>query len=106
MHEQGHRISRLPTRFASSSVAASESSSSGGLFSWLIGDKSKSLPPLELPLPGVELPPTLPDYVEPGKTKITTLPNGLKIASETSPVCMQISLLFYILLFCTYRDIY
>jgi processing peptidase subunit alpha len=26
----------------------------------------------------------LPDYVEPGKTKVTTLPNGVKIASETS----------------------
>lgn len=78
-------ISRLPSRFASSSAVTSQSSSSGGLFSWLIGDKSKSLPPLDFPLPGVELPPTLPDYVEPGKTKITTLPNGLKIASETSP---------------------
>ncbi|KAG0495843.1 hypothetical protein HPP92_000534 [Vanilla planifolia] len=29
--------------------------------------------------------PPLPDYVEPGKTKTTILPNGLKIASETSP---------------------
>jgi hypothetical protein len=41
---------------------------------------------LDAPLPGVSLPATLPDHVEPGKTKITTLPNGVKIASETSPV--------------------
>lgn len=32
------------------------------------------------------LPPPLPDHVEPGKTKITTLPNGVKVASETSAV--------------------
>ncbi|KAF2304015.1 hypothetical protein P3X46_019493 [Hevea brasiliensis] len=81
---KGHRISKLPARFASSSAAALQSSSSGGLFSWLTGEKSKSLPSLEFPLPGVELPPTLPDYVEPGKTKITTLSNGVKIASEIS----------------------
>ncbi|KAJ9183874.1 hypothetical protein P3X46_007674 [Hevea brasiliensis] len=82
---KGHRISRLPSRFTSSSAASLQSSSLGGLFSWLTGDKSNSLPPLDFPLPGVELPPTLPDYVEPGKTKITTLPNGVKVGSETSP---------------------
>ena len=36
-------------------------------------------------LPAVSLPPLL-DYVEPGNTKITTLPNGVKNASESSPV--------------------
>ncbi|KAJ6911582.1 mitochondrial-processing peptidase subunit alpha [Populus alba x Populus x berolinensis] len=77
---------RYPTRFASSSAAAAlQSSSSSGLFSWLTGGKSKSLSPLDFPLQGVELPSTLPDYVEPGVTKITTLGNGLRIASETSP---------------------
>lgn len=83
---------RVPaaTRFASSSAVATSSSSSGGLFSWLTGERSNSSPPLDFPLPGVSLPPSLPDYVEPGKTKITTLPNGVKIASETSVVCMQI----------------
>ncbi|KAJ6356131.1 hypothetical protein OIU78_004274, partial [Salix suchowensis] len=76
---------RYPARFSSSSAAALQSSSSSGFFSWLTGEKSKSVPPLDFPLLGVELPSTLPDYVEPGVTKITTLGNGLRIASETSP---------------------
>ncbi|KAG5030120.1 hypothetical protein JHK87_013634 [Glycine soja] len=80
--------SRVPAsaRFASS-VATQQSSSSGlgGLFGWLTGDRTSSLPSLGFPLPGVTLPPPLPDYVAPGKTIITTLPNGLKVASETSP---------------------
>ncbi|KAF5748522.1 hypothetical protein HS088_TW04G00477 [Tripterygium wilfordii] len=29
-------------------------------------------------------PSVLPDYIEPSKTKVTTLPNGVKIVSETS----------------------
>ncbi|KAL1547704.1 mitochondrial processing peptidase [Salvia divinorum] len=69
-------------RYASTSAVATKSS--GGLFSWLTGDKSSSLPPLNFPLENIVLPPPLPDYVELGKTKITTLPNGLRIASETS----------------------
>jgi processing peptidase subunit alpha len=44
------------------------------------------VPPLDFPLPGVALPSPLPDHVAPGKTIITTLPNGVKVASETSPV--------------------
>lgn len=79
------------TRYASTSVAKR---SSGGFFSWLTGEQSSQLPPLDFPLPGVMLPPPLPDHVEPGKTKITTLPNGVKIASETSPVCSMLSSLF------------
>lgn len=71
-------------RYASTSAVATKSS--GGLFSWLTGEKSSSLPPLDFPLKDVVLPPPLPDFVEPGKTKITTLPNGLRIASETSAV--------------------
>lgn len=74
-------------RFASTSIAKR---SSGGFFSWLTGEKSSQLPALDFPLPGVTLPPPLPDHVEPGKTKITTLPNGAKIASETSPVCFHV----------------
>ncbi|XP_042000195.1 mitochondrial-processing peptidase subunit alpha-like [Salvia splendens] len=69
-------------RYASTSAVATKSS--GGIFSWLTGEKSSSLPPLDFPLEGIVLPPPLPDYVEPGKTKITTLPNGVRIASETS----------------------
>lgn len=74
------------TRFATSAAVATKTSS-GGLFSWLTGEHSSSLPPLDKPLAGVVLPDPLPDYVEPSKTKITTLSNGFKIASETSPVC-------------------
>ncbi|KAL3825219.1 hypothetical protein ACJIZ3_021248 [Penstemon smallii] len=70
-------------RYASTSAVATKSSS-GGLLSWLTGDRSSSLPSLDFPLKDVILPPPLPDYVEPGNTKITTLPNGVKIASETS----------------------
>ncbi|CAL4909204.1 unnamed protein product [Urochloa decumbens] len=70
------------TRLASTSVVKQ---SQGGLLGWLLGGKSSQLPPLDVPLPGITIPPPLPDFVEPSKTKITTLPNGLKIASETSP---------------------
>ncbi|KAI3524678.1 hypothetical protein L1887_03341 [Cichorium endivia] len=71
------------TRFSSSSAVAAKSSS-GGLFSWFTGGSGSSSPPLDFPLKGIELPPYLPDHVEQGKTRITTLPNGIKIASETS----------------------
>ncbi|KAJ4708567.1 mitochondrial-processing peptidase subunit alpha-like [Melia azedarach] len=83
---KGRVCSRVPVtaRFASSSAVSANTSSSGGLFSWLTGESSKSQSPLDFPLPGVSLPPSLPDYVEPGKTKVSTLPNGVKIASETS----------------------
>uniref|UniRef100_A0A5B6YHL6 Uncharacterized protein n=1 Tax=Davidia involucrata TaxID=16924 RepID=A0A5B6YHL6_DAVIN len=80
---KGRAGNRVLTRFASSSAVAT-SSSSGGFFSWLTGERSSTLPPLDFPLKGVTIPPPLPDYVEPGKTKITTLPNGVKIASETA----------------------
>ncbi|XP_043726134.1 mitochondrial-processing peptidase subunit alpha-like [Telopea speciosissima] len=81
---KGRGGNRAAARFATSSAAVKKASSSGGLFSWLTGERSSSLPPLDFPLPGVTLPPPLPDYVEPGKTKITTLTNGVRIASETS----------------------
>nr|KYP54276.1 hypothetical protein KK1_000459 [Cajanus cajan] len=65
-------------------LGASRFATSRGLFSWLTGESSTSHPPLDTPLRGISLPPSLPDYVEPSNTKITTLSNGLKIASETS----------------------
>ncbi|KAJ0779585.1 putative quinol--cytochrome-c reductase, Mitochondrial processing peptidase [Helianthus annuus] len=71
------------TRFASSSAVAAKSSS-GGIFSWFTGGSSSSLPPLDFPLKGIELPASLPDRVETENTKITTLPNGVRIASENS----------------------
>jgi hypothetical protein len=74
------------SRFASTSVVKQ---SSGGLFGWLLGGKPTQLPTLDVPLPGITLPPALPDFVEPAKTKVTTLPNGIKIASETSMVLLS-----------------
>ncbi|GAA0164564.1 metalloprotease [Lithospermum erythrorhizon] len=81
---KGQNATRELRRFASSSVVATETSSAGGLFSWLADGVSSSLPPLHVPLKDIALPPPLPDRVEPGNTKITTLPNGLKIASQSS----------------------
>lgn len=72
-------------RSASTSVAQR---SSGGFLGWLTGARSNALPPPDFPLPGVTIPPPLADHVEPGKTSITTLSNGVKIVSETSPVCL------------------
>ena len=57
-----------------------------GLFGWLTGGRSRSMPPLDFPLQGVKFPPALPDYVQPEKPKITTLPNGVKVASMKSEV--------------------
>lgn len=81
---KGRASSRSLARFASSSAVATNTPSSGGLFSWFTGESSTKLPPLDFPLKGIEIPPPLPDHVERSKTKITTLPNGVKIASETS----------------------
>ncbi|KAL0910502.1 hypothetical protein M5K25_021491 [Dendrobium thyrsiflorum] len=50
-----------------------------------MGNYEKRFPSLFHPIPGVKLSPCLPDFVEPHPTMITTLPNGLKIASEDSP---------------------
>ncbi|MCL7046487.1 hypothetical protein MKW94_000411 [Papaver nudicaule] len=50
----------------------------------LFGDGTSAQPTLDTPLTGVTIPPPLPDYVEPSKTKITTLSNGVRIASEAT----------------------
>ncbi|PHT52140.1 putative mitochondrial-processing peptidase subunit alpha-1 [Capsicum baccatum] len=71
------------TRF-SSSAAVAATKPSGGLFSWITGNTSSAVTPLDFPLNDVKLSPPLPDYVEPAKTQITTLANGLKVASEAS----------------------
>ncbi|KAI3915324.1 hypothetical protein MKX01_035583 [Papaver californicum] len=71
--------------FATSAAAASSKASSGSLFSWLTGENSKTLPPLNFPLPGVINPSPLPDYIQPSDTKMTTLPNGVRIASQAAP---------------------
>ena len=83
-HRADAQMMNIAIRSASTSVAQS---SSGGFWTWLTGARSNALPPPDFALPGVTIPPPLPDLVEPGKTKITTLSNGVKIASETSAVC-------------------
>ncbi|KAI3835497.1 hypothetical protein MKX03_034587, partial [Papaver bracteatum] len=70
-------------RFATSASVAS-TPSSGSFFNWLTGENSKTLPPLNFPLPGVINPSPLPDYVKTSVTKMTTLPNGVRIASQDS----------------------
>ncbi|KAL5722491.1 mitochondrial processing peptidase [Ranunculus cassubicifolius] len=69
---------RVGNRYATSAATVLKPASSGGFFSWLTGESSAQLS-------GVPTAPVLPDYVEPSKTKITTLDNGLRIASEYSP---------------------
>nr|XP_043623467.1 mitochondrial-processing peptidase subunit alpha-like [Erigeron canadensis] len=80
---KGHVSNKLPTRLSSSSAVAAKASS-GGLFSWFTGGSASTSTPLDFPLKGIELPPSLPDNIEQGTTKITTLSNGIKIASESS----------------------
>ncbi|KAK9697566.1 hypothetical protein RND81_08G045700 [Saponaria officinalis] len=80
---KGRDSGKYLARYASSTAVASKTSSSG-LLSWILDGKSSSLPPLDFPLEGVTVPPPLPDHIEPAKTQITTLSNGLKIASEAS----------------------
>uniref|UniRef100_A0A453E659 Mitochondrial-processing peptidase subunit alpha n=2 Tax=Aegilops tauschii subsp. strangulata TaxID=200361 RepID=A0A453E659_AEGTS len=81
-HGADTQLLNIAVRSASTSVAQR---SSGGFLGWLTGARSNALPPPDFALPGVTIPPPLADHVEPGKTKITTLSNGVKIASETSP---------------------
>ncbi|GLU22314.1 hypothetical protein SLE2022_384010 [Rubroshorea leprosula] len=71
-------------RYATSSTVAARPSSSG-FFSQLFGGQTSSLPPLDTPFEVLSVPPSLPDYVAPSETKIKTLANGVKIASEQLP---------------------
>ncbi|KAI5063147.1 hypothetical protein GOP47_0021694 [Adiantum capillus-veneris] len=55
----------------------------GGFLAWLLGEKpATNLPPLFEALPGIKVPPSLPDDLAASPTEVTTLANGLKIASE------------------------
>lgn len=85
------RFSTLGEVSTATTTAAKPSwSPLGGLFGWLTGGRSRSMPPLDFPLEGVKFPPALPDYVQSEKPKITTLPNGVKIASVKSEVWMGV----------------
>ena len=41
------------------------------------------------PLPGLDLPPPLPDNLGRSPTRVTTLPNGIRVATEDVPVMLQ-----------------
>lgn len=80
----------LATRCLSTSAAAAAAPAvatavkSKGLLAGLFGGDSRVKVPLTEPLPGVELP----EAVVPAQptSQMTTLPNGLRIASENTPV--------------------
>ncbi|KAL3697646.1 hypothetical protein R1sor_011722 [Riccia sorocarpa] len=74
------------SRIQEMAVPALAKAKKGGFLSWFGGDQPTSdVPPLYEALPNVRLPPPLPDQLKPAKTQITTLSNGLKIASEDTP---------------------
>lgn len=74
--------------------AVVQSPPSGGLLSRLLGDTpSNVLPPLYEPLVGVRHPEPLSDASKASETKLTTLQNGLRIASEDTPVFLHPHLL-------------
>ncbi|MCO5546982.1 hypothetical protein L7F22_000422 [Adiantum nelumboides] len=63
--------------------AVASRASKGGFLAWLLDEKpATNLPPLFEALPGIKVPPPLPDSLAASPTKVTTLPNGLKVASE------------------------
>lgn len=83
--QQHQRLLRT-SAVSSQAVPRTESpqaSSSGGFLSYFLGERPTTpVPALFEPLEGVNLPPALPDHVQPSDTKVTTLANGLKIASQ------------------------
>ncbi|GAQ89643.1 mitochondrial processing peptidase alpha subunit [Klebsormidium nitens] len=64
---------------------ATAAKKTGGFFSSFFGASSPALPPLDEPLPGVPEPPPFNATAAPPGTKITTLDNGMRIASEDIP---------------------
>jgi hypothetical protein len=59
---------------------------SKGLWAAMFGSTPKAMPPLTQPLLGVEYP-AEPNYpATPPATKVTTLKNGVRIATEDTPV--------------------
>ena len=79
-------VSSYGPRLAVPATAVS-SSSKGGFLSWLIGESpATKAPPLYETFPGLKLPPALPDTLVVAPTEITTLDNGLKVASENISV--------------------
>lgn len=59
---------------------------SKGLFAGLFGGTDRVKVPLTDALPGVELPAHIAPPGEAPKTEMTTLSNGIKVASENTPV--------------------
>ncbi|KAJ0007426.1 hypothetical protein Pint_29565 [Pistacia integerrima] len=86
--EQGLLGNVQAMRYATSSAAAVRPSSAG-LFSWLTGERTSSLPPLAQYLKVFPFHLYCLIMLEPGKVKVTTLDNGIRIASATSATPMS-----------------
>ena len=72
--------------FASSDVAVAKSSASGdSFFSKVLGMHKRVDVPLNQALPGVVLMPKTEQPTSVAETKVTTLSNGVRIASENTP---------------------
>ena len=63
---------------------------SGGFLSRLFGTPQRITTPLTEPLPGLDYPPPATQATSPPDTQVTTLPNGLKVASEATPVSLTV----------------
>lgn len=75
------------TAFAEQAVpAVAPVTKSKGLFASIFGSTSRIDTPLTDPLPGLDLPEHVQPPKEAPKTQLTSLSNGLKIASENTPV--------------------
>lgn len=70
---------------AAPAVAENKPESSGGLLSWLFGS-SRPLVPMTEPYPGVALPSESAIATTRPPTEQTTLSNGIRVASEATPV--------------------
>ena len=71
---------------ASALPAVVEGTDKKGIWASIFGTTPKAMPPMTDPLPGVALPeePVYPANAP--VTEVTTLPNGVKISSENTPV--------------------
>ena len=59
---------------------------SGGFLSRIFGTPQRITTPLTEPLPGLDYPPPAAQPTSPPETQVTTLPNGIQVASEATPV--------------------
>lgn len=79
------RLAAQLTAVRGAAVPAVQGKDAKGIWASIFGTTPQAVPPMTDPMPGVTLP-AAPVYpAAPPKTEITTLPNGVKIASENTP---------------------